>query len=445
MIVFCTTCKNRTGHLKRTLPQNLQDNPSAKFVVVDYGGSDDDLLDWLKDGCGWAIASGRLTVFSYRGHPVFRMAHAKNMAHRLGMLLGGDILVNLDADNFAGEGFDDFVAEHFAASPRSFLWAHMVKGEMTRGISGRIAITSSAFHKVGGYDEEKFAEWGPDDKDFNLRLQAVGYEPVEIPRKFLNSVMHNARVRFKEYKHLRGQETDYFCMDKSSIVSAVANSGAIGLGRVFRNFDESDVVEIKPLPTRIFGIGLHKTATTSLHQALGILGYDSWHWLSAHSAKAIWRQMNERGYSPEVERYHALCDLPIPLLYKQLDAAYPRSKFIFTYRDPAAWLAAAWRHFSTANKFRRVWDGDPFTHRIHEVLYGVREFDADRMLARYLRHAAEVREYFAGRPDDFYEHHNKWGGLCEFLGVERPEAPFPQAYVSAALAVASLGLTGERK
>src|SRR5208283_630084 len=129
------------------------------------------LLDFLKNDMSQQIASGRLSVYSYRNinYPKFRFGHAKNMAHRLGILEGGDILINLDADNFAGEGFEDFAEQQFKENKKSLLWALMVKGEMTRGISGRIGVTSSAFYKVGGYDE-KFEEWSPDDKDFNLRL-----------------------------------------------------------------------------------------------------------------------------------------------------------------------------------------------------------------------------------------------------------------------------------
>jgi hypothetical protein len=432
VIVFCSTCKNRVGHLRKTLPQNLLDNPKSKFVVVDYG-SEDDLLYWLKTEMSQPIEAGRIIVYSYRDHPRFRMAHAKCMAHRLGMLEGGDILVNLDADNYAGEGFEDFIHTSFASNPKALLWARMVKGEMTRGISGRIAVTAKAFHKVGGYDE-KFEGWSHDDKDFNLRLQAAGYEPEEIPRRFLDSIPHNSRMRFKEYPHLANREAEYFAMDKSMVKSAVVNGGRIGLGRVFRNFNESDVVEIKPLPTRIFGIGLHKTATTSFHRAMEILGYDSWHWPSAHSAKAIFREMNTLGYSRTLEQFHALSDLPIPLLYRQLDKAYPGSKFVLTVRSVNLWLNALRRHYSyDHNQFRAMWDTDPFTHRVHKYLYGTMKFNQARMARKYGQHVADVTAYFQDRPHDLFifnpAYGDGWDDLCGFLGLERPSVPFPRAYI----------------
>jgi hypothetical protein len=65
---------------------------------------------------------------------------------------------------------------------------------------------------------------------------------------------------------------------------------------VYRNFDPTPI-HLNPLPTRIFGIGFHKTATNSLNAALKILGYDSAHWESGAWAKAIWKEMTGSGRS----------------------------------------------------------------------------------------------------------------------------------------------------
>ena len=45
-VAFCTTCKNRTQHLRETLPRNLADNPEALFIVLNYN-SRDELLSYL--------------------------------------------------------------------------------------------------------------------------------------------------------------------------------------------------------------------------------------------------------------------------------------------------------------------------------------------------------------------------------------------------------------
>jgi Sulfotransferase domain/N-terminal domain of galactosyltransferase len=445
-IVFCTTVKNRAQHLCETLPQNLADNPKSKFVVLDYN-TDDNLFEYVFTEHMGDIESGRLVVYSCLTEPKFRMAHAKNMAHRLGIREGGDILVNQDADNLTGPGFEDFITEAFGRSRDIFLWANVTHGvhlksgtRVVRGLSGRLVVTKQAFFKTGGYDE-KFNGWSPDDKDFNLRLRMLGYEAVEIEAPYLLGVPHNEKIRFKEYPHLQDASEDYFAaVNKVTVDRAIVNRGDFGCGTVYRNGDFTRPIHLDRLPTKIFGIGMHKTATTSLHHALEILGYESWHWTSAHAAKAIWQQMNNEGYSSILDRYHAACDLPIPRLYRQLDDAYPGSKFILTLRDEQSWLDAVRRHFDPdKNPWRRGWDDDPFSNRIHELIYRRTDFDADVFLARYRRHNQEVRDYFRHRPEDLFVMHMKhnpgWADLCGFLNISVPDVPYPHAHMDNGAAI----------
>jgi hypothetical protein len=185
------------------------------------------------------------------------------------------------------------------------------------------------------------------------------------------------------------------------------------------------------MPTRIFGIGMHRTATTSLHRAFQMLGFESAHWPSAHWAKAVYNEMTTLGYSRTLERSYAACDLPIPLLYRELDMAYPGSKFILTVRDEIKWLRSVRRHWDrNKNPFRASWDQDPFTHRVHNILYGRKDFDWETMLDRYRRHNAEVCEYFKDRFQDLLvmdmETVVGWPELCGFLNVPTPTLDYPR-------------------
>jgi hypothetical protein len=426
-----------------TLPKNLSGNPGphSKFVLLDYG-SPDDLVSYILANHSREIASGKLVLYRCPDQGQFRMAHAKNMAHRLGILEGGDILVNLDADNYAGERFEDYLAWQFR-NPNIFMWTRVrpLDGseKLPKGSCGRIAVSAHAFINSGGYDE-KYETWAPDDKDFNARLLKMGYERKEISREFIDVVLHNDRMRFKDYPHLKNSiYSSEFEIDEDA---TIANFGNFGCGTVYRNFDTTPI-ELKPIPTRIFGIGMHKTATTSLHHALQILGYDSAHWKSAHWAKMIWREMNTLGRSPTLERHYALCDLPIPLFYKELDQAYPGSKFILTTREERGWLKTVERHWdANFNPFRKGWDSDPFSHKMHREIYGRKSFDADTMLARYRKHNADVHAYFKDRPGDLLvmdmdfgwpmrkDQGMGWHHLCEFLDKPVPNVPYPKSFAA---------------
>ena len=427
-ITFCTTCKGRVQHVQETLPTNLRDNAKAHIVLVNYN-SPDHLEDLVRTEHMDAIQNGRLSIYRFTEPGPFRMAHAKNLAHRLAVMEGADLLVNMDADNFASQDFDRYVEDQLSDG-ETFLWAHMRRGEMRRGISGRIAVTSHAFLAAGGYDE-LFSTWSPDDKDFNVRLRRIGFQAQEIDPRYLNAISHNDKMRFREYPHLDMDGSvvaeDFHLPGREHV--RIANAGNIGLGVVYKNFG-SEPIEVLPIPTRIFGIGMQKTATTSLNHALLKLGYDSAHWKSAHWAKALWDEMKEDGRSTTLEKHYALCDLPIPILFRELDAAYPGSKFILTLRNEDEWIESVRTHWSNKNPWRAQWDHDPFTHTIHREVYGRVKFDAEIMRERYRRHNAEVLEHFKDRPRDLLVMNMSagagWYELCGFLRKPIPNVPYPR-------------------
>src|SRR5208282_158379 len=176
-----------------------------------------------------------------------------------------------------------------------------------------------------------------------------------IDNRYLHAINHNAAIRFKEWPHAQKYEDANQVDIIKARTETVVNQGKFGVGTVYRNFQPIPV-EIAPLPTRVFGIGLHKTGTTSLHEAFKMLGFDSLHW-GTGEAPLIWYEMNALGRSSTLEQFYALSDNPIPLLYEKLDKAYPGSKFILTIRDEIDWLASVRKLFDYKhNPTRHLWD-----------------------------------------------------------------------------------------
>jgi hypothetical protein len=430
-------------HLAETLPRNLADNPDSVFLVLDYGDGPELREVLSKHRCE------RLKVYRHENGAAFHVAHAKNMAHRLAVLEGADVLVTLDADNFTGPHFEDFVAEAMKepgvflcpdhASIRELSWAPEAE-RPNRGFAGRLAVRAQDFIKAGGYDES-YDTWRGEDIDFNARMGRMGYTMRFIPNQYLKTIPHSADVRFKEYPHARQfDRVGAWKMDGHG-TDTVVNYGQIGCGDAmrmsgydpfFQRYDNAVVIPLKPLPTRIFGIGMHKTATTSLHKAFQILGFDSLHW-GRGEAPLIWEEVNAAGRSMTLERFYAASDMPIPLLYKKLDEAYPGSKFILTIRDEQKWLKSVERLWDPEyNPTRWQWDVWPISNRLHKAMYGRTDFDAETMLATYRRHNAEVREYFEHRPDDLLvmdmEESGGWANLCDFLDQPVPSVKYPHEY-----------------
>lgn len=158
----------------------------------------------------------------------------------------------------------------------------------------------------------------------------------------------------------------------------------------------------------VWGLGLSRTGTTSLSQALEKLGYPTIHY----------------PYKIEdLEGYRAASDIPILLWLEAIDRKYPNSKFVWTERDIGSWLASCEAYF------QRKQNPTGTRAAIRQACYGCTEFDEKKFRTAYYRHGAYVMSYFESRPNDFLSLRildgEGWNELCPFLGYPFPKEPFP--------------------
>lgn len=175
---------------------------------------------------------------------------------------------------------------------------------------------------------------------------------------------------------------------------------------------------------KLFGVGFHKTGTSSLGRALELLGYRVGGPFGVRDpaiAETAWPEAEQRLASVD-----AVQDNPWPLLYRELDGAWPDAGFILTVRPTDDWWASVLGHFGGRSTPMREWiygpgAGDPVGH---EAIY--RE--------RYERHNAEVTDWFGDRPDALLvlrlAEGEGWPELCGFLGRPVPDEPFPRVNVA---------------
>jgi hypothetical protein len=172
---------------------------------------------------------------------------------------------------------------------------------------------------------------------------------------------------------------------------------------------------------KIFCIGLNKTGTISLHEALEKLGFRSLHWGPPEARQQIARaKADGRPLVDDLVGYDAFSDIwLLSHNFDLLDRQYPGSKFILTTRELGGWLVSRRRHVerNLARKEEGKYSGTFL------------EVDEDAWTEQYHKHHARVHKYFAHRPDDLLVMNITAGDgyelLCPFLGLPVRQEAFP--------------------
>ncbi|NBO99654.1 MAG: hypothetical protein EBU90_05945 [Proteobacteria bacterium] len=158
---------------------------------------------------------------------------------------------------------------------------------------------------------------------------------------------------------------------------------------------------------KIFGIGLTRTATTSLTEALKILGYSSVHCPMSYE---------------EIDQYDASTDTPVAARFEFLDLLYPNSKFILTTRDIDSWI-------KSAASLQRSTDDPLWKLETRSILWKSLVFNKEKFIQGYYTHHSKVLEYFTDRKQDLLildlQEIDKFKKLCYFLNKSNPDIEYP--------------------
>lgn len=189
---------NRLSYLKQTLPKNLADNTdyeNLEFVLLDYNSSDG-LEEYIKSNYSEFLSNGRLVYFRIDSVQFYDWSHSRNLVVSLAT---GDVICNIDADNFTGAGFATYVSEIFKEMPNIFLTTYYTSMKKN-DVLGRICMLKKSFVKIGGYDE-RMKHYGFEDIDLIYRLKRSGVEKVDIDNpSFLNAIQHSNKERMLNSK-----------------------------------------------------------------------------------------------------------------------------------------------------------------------------------------------------------------------------------------------------
>lgn len=195
---------------------------------------------------------------------------------------------------------------------------------------------------------------------------------------------------------------------------------------------------------KLFGIGFPKTGTTSLEIAAEIIGYKvcRGYLNSGHTNYLI--ALYVHGDFEEIiaitRYFNAFFDLPWGggTLYKTLYEHYPDAHYLLSVRDEQDWYR------SLENMLMQFGsDKDSALDHIHKRgAYGASYFfrkylkldslknNRQTLIDLYNRHNDSVVEFFNKKNKailvkDFTQSKDSWVSLCDFLGKDNPDVPFP--------------------
>ncbi|KAL6056183.1 Sulfotransferase family protein [Balamuthia mandrillaris] len=183
---------------------------------------------------------------------------------------------------------------------------------------------------------------------------------------------------------------------------------------------------------KVFGLGMPKTGTSSLAEALQMLGFESRH--TFHKpVESLLRKDKEDSIAPlsvdVVRRYDpfdAVSDNPIPWFFEELLLMYPEAKFILTTRNVTKWWASWKAHM------QRHTDPTDVALRMRSLNFGWQQPNEYFCVKGFLRHNKLVQAIIP--PEQLLVMDVTAGDgfskLCPFLGVPEgkclPEEDFPR-------------------
>lgn len=146
--------------------------------------------------------------------------------------------------------------------------------------------------------------------------------------------------------------------------------------------------------TKIFGIGLSRTGTTSLYYQMKAFGFTAVHYPASME---------------EIEEHFFCNDTTVSVRFEELDRLYPNSKFVYTTRALQQWAPSCIKHFRIPERLALIRDMPPELKRWYDHadlnLYGYDQLalvdvTEEEMVRAYHRHDQRVKNYFKERPMD---------------------------------------------
>lgn len=214
---------------------------------------------------------------------------------------------------------------------------------------------------------------------------------------------------------------------------------------------------------QVLALGMPRTGTASIHAALTILGYETYHgfrafanardyelWNPAYETKFLGKpseacQKVDRAFLDKAcGGMNAVTDMPAVSFAEELITAYPEAKVVLVEREIESWYKSfeqvfinfydgpLWSVIAWLNP-SKVGHMYTFIHNgVARCHFGANNGQELRAKARpaYKKHYADIRALLQKRGETDtrlleFDLKSGWAPLCQFLGKEVPCVPFP--------------------
>jgi len=187
----------------------------------------------------------------------------------------------------------------------------------------------------------------------------------------------------------------------------------------------------------IIGAGFGRTGTYSLKTALERLGFGPCHHMSEvidnPDQVSLWSDV--AAGRPDFESifagFRSAVDFPVSAYWQDVLAVTPGAKVILSDRDPEDWYGSFSQTILPLILDKAAWPDNrrAWFEMIDDVIVGKAlggQTDRNGILAAYRANADAARALQAEGRALVFRSRDGWEPLCDFLGVEVPDEPYPK-------------------
>ena len=172
-----------------------------------------------------------------------------------------------------------------------------------------------------------------------------------------------------------------------------------------------------------FCLGLSRTGTLSLTEAMKILGFSTLHWSPERLREVILhkKEINNWRIYDDVD---FVSDIPAAIFYREILSQYSNCKTILTIRNENEWYKSVCKHYKIVNS--RL-SGLLLKESLitQKYIYGSENPSSFLYKKKFRDHNDDVLRLFPNTLVMNICEGENWEKLCNFLNLPIPSVPFP--------------------